>query len=71
MARALACKPSIIFTDEPTANLDRLSKSEVLDAIRSAKPAECAVVIVSHDVDVVSEHCGRIIRMENGIITEG
>ncbi len=71
MARALACRPSIIFADEPTANLDGPSKSEVLDAIRSAKPAECAVVIVSHDVDVVSEHCSRILRMEDGTISEG
>ncbi len=71
MARALACKPSIIFADEPTANLDGPSKSEVLDAIRSAKPADCAVVIVSHDVDVVSEHCSRILRMEDGTISEG
>lgn len=70
IARALACKPAIIFADEPTANLDSASKTAVLDTIAAVKPSECAVVIVSHDVEVVQQHCTRVIRMQDGQISE-
>ncbi len=66
IARALACKPKVIFADEPTANLDGPTKAKVLDTIQQVKPPECAVVIVSHDEDVVRSHCHRVIRMEDG-----
>lgn len=71
IARALACKPKIIFADEPTANLDGASKSEVLETILAVKPPECAVVIVSHDEDVVRSHCHRIIQMKDGEFCDG
>jgi len=70
IARALACQPVIIFADEPTANLDGASKTAVLDTIAAVKPSECAVVIVSHDVEVVQQHCTRVIRMQDGQISE-
>ena len=66
MARALACQPAVIFADEPTAALDGQSKQELLDTIKAVKPRECAVVIVSHDIDVVQTHCSRVIRMQDG-----
>lgn len=70
IARALACGPGIILADEPTASLDGPSKTAVLDTIAEVKPRECAVVIVSHDIDVVRTHCQRVIRMEDGQIRE-
>jgi putative ABC transport system ATP-binding protein len=70
LARALACRPSVIFADEPTANLDGHSKAAVLDTMKAVKPRECAVVIVSHDVDVVGSYCSRVIRMQDGTLTE-
>lgn len=66
IARALASEPKVIFADEPTANLDGVSKSEVLDTILAVKPPDCAVVIVSHDEDVVRSHCHRVVLMKDG-----
>lgn len=71
IARALACKPKIIFADEPTANLDGASKSDVIETILAVKPPECAVVIVSHDEDVVRSHCHRVILMKDGEFCDG
>lgn len=70
IARALACQPAVIFADEPTASLDGPSKAAVLDTIATTKPRECAVVIVSHDIDVVRTHCHRVLRMEDGNLYE-
>jgi ABC-type lipoprotein export system ATPase subunit len=54
IARALAARPSIIFADEPTGNLDSHSSTEVLGLLRSLSDEEgAAVVMVTHDAAAV------------------
>lgn len=67
LARALACRPEVLFLDEPTASLDPASTAEVEDMIRQAHADGVTIVLVTHDAgqarrlaeDVVFLHRGR------------
>lgn len=68
IARALACKPSVIFADEPTGNLDRTMTREVLDLLKlSIEKYHQTLVIITHDAQI-AEMADRIIRIEDGMI---
>lgn len=70
IARALINTPSIIFADEPTANLDSLSARTVMDTLRLLnKEHDVTVVFVSHDPDDVI-YANRIITLDDGKITK-
>lgn len=68
IARALANKPSILFADEPTGNLDAKSGREVLSLLKlSAKELGTTLILVTHDLNV-AEQADRIITIEDGKI---
>ena len=70
IARALANKPSILFADEPTGNLDARTGEEVLYLMRSvAKELGITLILVTHDMGV-AEASERIIRLEDGQVAE-
>ena len=66
IARALANKPTILFADEPTGNLDRENAEEVLRLLlETKKTLNQTLVMVTHDMKIAS-HADRIFKMENG-----
>jgi ABC-type lipoprotein export system ATPase subunit len=69
IARALVNSPGLILADEPTANLDQRTASEIFDIIRDLKRDGKAVLIVTHDSEMhrISD---RLYFMEKGRITE-
>jgi putative ABC transport system ATP-binding protein len=70
IARALVNKPSIIFADEPTGNLDSKNSKEVLNLLTmSIKKFNQTLVMITHDPQVAA--CAdRIITIGDGEITE-
>lgn len=68
IARALANKPSIVFADEPTGNLDAHAGREVLSLLKHAS-SELGVtlILVSHDLNI-AEQAERVIQLEDGKI---
>lgn len=69
VARALAPKPSFILADEPTANLDSVSTSQLLDLMLKLNEKEGITFIFStHDQRVI-DRARRIITLEDGVIT--
>ena len=55
MCRALIISPKLILADEPTANLDPVTSSWVLDVLQKyIDQQEATLVVVSHDQDVVA-----------------
>lgn len=69
IARALANKPSIIFADEPTGNLDKKNSKEVLELLRSSvKKFNQTLVMITHDSEVAN-YADRVITIEDGVIT--
>lgn len=70
VARALSGKPSIIFADEPTANLDSVSGQAVVDLLtRLHRDSNQTIVMVTHEPEY-AENCDRIFWMEDGKITD-
>lgn len=68
IARALANKPSILFADEPTGNLDGKSGREVLSLLKyCAKEFGITLILVTHDLNV-AEQADRILTIEDGTI---
>ena len=69
-ARALVSKPSIIFADEPTGNLDSTSGAEVLGFLRrSVDEFEQTIVMVTHDA-VAAAHTDRVLFLADGRIVD-
>jgi putative ABC transport system ATP-binding protein len=69
-ARALASRPSIVFADEPTGNLDSRSSAEILDFLRmSVRDFDQTVVIVTHD-PVAASYAERVVFLADGRIVD-
>jgi len=69
-ARALVSKPSIIFADEPTGNLDSVSGADVLDFLRrSVDEFGQTIVMVTHDA-VAASHCDRVVFLADGVVVD-
>jgi putative ABC transport system ATP-binding protein len=70
VARALASKPTIIFADEPTGNLDSHSGAEILEFMRSAvRDLGQTIVMVTHDPNAAS-YADRVIFLADGKIVD-
>ena len=67
VARALASKPSIIFADEPTGNLDSQTGREILDLFRELHSRGNSIIMVTHEDDVAQE-AKRVIHIRDGKI---
>ncbi len=72
IARALANKPSILFADEPTGNLDGKSGREVLSLLKYvSSELGVTLILVTHDLHV-AEQADRILTIEDGrIVSDG
>ena len=70
IARALASKPSIVFADEPTGNLDSVTGSEVLDFLRDAvNDLGQTLVLVTHDA-AAAARADRVLFLGDGRIVD-
>lgn len=71
IAMALACKPRILFADEPTTALDVMIQAQVLELLKHIQhELGLAVVLVTHDLGVVAEVCDSVIVMYGGKVAE-
>lgn len=66
IARALVMKPSVVFADEPTGNLDQPTAYRMIDLFLSlCQSAGSALVLVTHDL-AIAKRLNRQVRLENG-----
>ena len=67
----VACTPGLLVADEPTTALDVTIQAQVLSLIRRlARELGMAVLLVSHDLGIVSQMCHRVIVMYAGRVVE-
>ncbi|MTV37343.1 cell division ATP-binding protein FtsE [Duganella radicis] len=65
IARAIVNRPQVILADEPTANLDRASANQVLDALKAFNSVGVTCLISSHD-EVMLDAAARVIHLNQG-----
>lgn len=66
IARAVVNKPLVLIADEPTGNLDPNTSREIMDIFKRINNYGTTVVMVTHDMDMVSYLNKRVITIENG-----
>lgn len=70
IARAFVAKPSILFADEPTGNLDNKTSQQIIDLLFEInREQKTTLIIVTHDEKLAAK-CQRILLLENGVIQE-
>jgi oligopeptide/dipeptide ABC transporter ATP-binding protein len=71
IAIALASNPRILFADEPTTSLDVIIQDQILVLLLELqRDRDMSVVLVSHDMSVISEICDRVLVMYAGQVVE-
>ncbi len=73
LAMALLLAPDVLIADEPTTALDPTLQAQLLDMLDAMRAESgTALLLISHDLDVVAERCERVMVLEGGrIIEEG
>ena len=68
---ALCCEPELLIADEPTTALDVSIQSQILELIKNlTKERNLAVILITHDMGVISETADRVAVMKNGDLVE-
>lgn len=71
IAMAIACKPKILFADEPTTALDVTVQKEIIKLLKELQQeTQMSIVFISHDLALVSEIADRVLVMYKGEIVE-
>ena len=71
IAMALACAPKVLIADEPTTALDVLIQAQILELLENLKKeTKMSILLITHDLGVVTEIAQRILVMYAGEIVE-
>lgn len=71
IAMALACNPKLVISDESTTGLDVLTQAQVIALIKDLqRKLNLSVILISHDLPMVTAICDRIVIMYAGKIVE-
>jgi len=71
IARALLNQPELLLADEPTGNLDPETSEEIMHLlIAVAKEEKSAILMATHDLNMVRKFPAKVLRVGNGSVTE-
>lgn len=71
IAIALCCGPKLLIADEPTTALDVTIQAQILELIGQMKEqSSMSVILITHDLGVISSLCSRVLVMYGGLIME-
>jgi peptide/nickel transport system ATP-binding protein len=71
IAMALRRQPRLLIADEPTAAVDATLRNQILDLLVSrCRAQDCALLLLTHDLHAVAEHCSHVAVMYGGRVVE-
>ncbi|WP_322079876.1 ATP-binding cassette domain-containing protein, partial [Burkholderia cepacia] len=75
IAMALACRPRLLLADEPTTALDVTVRQQIVDLLLDLQEQEAvargmAVLLITHDLNLVRRFAQRVAVMEHGVLVE-
>src|SRR5688500_7888968 len=71
IAMALACNPKLLIADEPTTALDVTIRMQILELLeRLRAEAGMALLLITHDLNLVRRYADRVAVMEKGVLVE-
>jgi len=71
IAMALSCNPKLLIADEPTTALDVTIQAQILELIKELKKKiNMSVILITHDLGIISDICDKVIVMYAGRIVE-
>ena len=68
IARAVARQPKILIADEPTGNLDKLTRKEIIDLLQKINDFGTTLLVTTHDETIVNNLQKRVITLQDGRI---
>jgi cobalt/nickel transport system ATP-binding protein len=71
LATALVLKPELLILDEPTANLDLVSRRGLLDMLNDLNRSGTTVLVSTHDVEALPELADRVVVISHGSLLGG
>ena len=71
IARALVNSPKIVLADEPTANIDSVTASEILDLMRTLNEEEKVTFLFSTHDPLVLKYARRVVKLHDGVLING
>ncbi len=71
LATALILRPELLILDEPTANLDLVSRRGLIDLLNELNAEGTTIVISTHDVEALPELADRVIVVSHGALLGG
>jgi peptide/nickel transport system ATP-binding protein len=67
IAMALINNPQVLIADEPTSALDARLRNQILELlVQQCEERQMAMLLISHDLPLVAEHCDRVLVMYQG-----
>lgn len=66
IARSMARQPKILIADEPTGNLDKLTRTEIIDLLQKINDFGTTLLVTTHDENIVNNLRKRVVTLKDG-----
>ena len=70
IARALLNRPKVLLADEPTGNLDPITRWEIMEVLRNVNKQGTTVLMATHDFSIIQKYPGKTYKCEDGKVVE-
>ncbi len=70
IARSVARQPKILIADEPTGNLDKLTRHEIIDLLKRINDFGTTLLVTTHDENIVNDLGKRVVTLKAGRIVD-
>jgi cell division transport system ATP-binding protein len=70
IGRALLNHPKVLLADEPTGNLDPITRWEIMEVLRSINAQGTTILMATHDFGIIQKYPGKTFKCEDGLVSE-